>query len=652
MTQLGMFAAATSQPEPGSVFVFGSDDSDEIVVDSFAGGGGASEGIRRALGYSPHIAINHHAPAIALHSVNHPDSEHYPLSVWRVDPVKVCRGRRVGLAWFSPDCKDFSKAKSSKPISRKIRGLAWTAVRWASKVAPRIIVLENVEEFQGWGPLYPANHPNPKLRDRRIPEKKGKTFRAFVRKLERVGYVVEWRLLRGCDYGAPTSRRRLFLIARRDAEAIVWPKATHGPGRTHPHRVAAECIDWSIPCHSIFLTADEARTLWKEHRIKVNRPLVDNTMRRIGRGVWRFVINNPRPFIVAYHSPKTAGEDRNREVSEPLPTLDTSNRFALVTPFIAGVGGRQGQSPERSLERPYQTITTKNDSAIVAPFLAPVTHPGDQRVHSLEEPMRTVTGANRGEEALIAPVLIPRYGEWPNHPARGSTLDQPMPTVVPTQNGAQLCATFLAKHFGDAGQRPGSSMDEPVDTVTARDHNAVVAAGLLHFKSDAPSDVSAPMPTQTTKDCFGLVASSLVKFKGTAKDGQSLDEPLHTVQSGGNHYAEVRAFLTAFYGNEKHGQGLLDPMRTVTSNDRFGVVTVAGADYVIRDIGMRVLVPRELARAQGFHDSYILEIEYDGKPLSKEEQTSMIGNSVNPDLACALVMANYRPRTASRGRVA
>jgi DNA (cytosine-5)-methyltransferase 1 len=696
MTQLGIFTAETPTPS-FAPFVYDAPDGDEIIVDSFAGGGGASEGIRRALGYSPHIAINHDAPAIALHSANHPDSEHFPKNVWRIDPVAVCRGRPVGLMWLSPDCTHFSKAKGAKPVSKKIRGLAWVAVRWARAVQPRVIVLENVEEFEKWGPLYPSDHPNPKLRDRPIPAKQGHTYKAFVRKLKRLGYEVEKRQLVACDYGAPTSRKRLFIIARCDGEPIVWPKPTHGPGRSHPWRTAAECIDWTIPVHSIFLTAEDAKRLWKEQRIRIKRPLVANTLRRIGRGVWRFVINNPKPFIIPIDN-RSNGAAGARSILDPVSTITREARHALVTPFIAGVGGRQGQSPERSIDRPYQTITGKADSVVVAPivipvapfitkfragsdgssieapmptvtansyikrpggavplglvspFLSPVTHAGDQRVHSIEEPVRTITGANRGEEALIAPVMIPRYGEFPDHPARGTTLDQPMPTVVPTQNGAQLCATFLAKNFG-GHETPGSQLDAPMHTVTDRDHHALVATHIQRdFGKSIGAEADKPLPTITggAGGHAALVASSVVKFKGTARDGQPLDEPLHTVQSGGNHYAEVRAFLLAYYGNEKRGRDLLNPMPTATADDRFGIVTVRGQDYVIVDIGTRMLVPRELARAQGFHDSYILDIEFDGKPLSKEAQTSMIGNSVSPDHACAIVQANYRPRTIRR----
>lgn len=701
MTQLSVFNSPVASREPFGPFIYDAPDGDEIVVDSFAGGGGASEGIRRALGYSPHIAINHDEPAIALHTANHADSEHFPQSVWKVDPVTVCRGRPVGLMWLSPDCTHFSKAKGAKPVSKKIRGLAWVAVRWARAVQPRIIILENVEEFQKWGPLHRSDHPDATLRDRPIKERQGQTYRAFERKLKRLGYAVEKRELVACDYGAPTSRKRLFIIARCDGEPIVWPKPTHGPGLAKPWRTAAECIDWSIPCHSIFLTKAEAKRLWKNHGIRIKRPLVANTMRRIGRGVWRFVIDNPKPYIVQYHAPKSAGDDRSRGIESPLPTQDTSNRFGLVTPFVTkfrtgSVGSpidaplptvtansyierpggavplglvapfiakpahgeeRTSGEPNRgmhTLEQPLGTQTGSNAFAVAAPFLAPVTHQGDQRVHSIEEPVRTITGANRGEEALIAPVMIPRYGEWPDHPARGAQLDAPMPTIVPDGNHGTLIASFLAKHFG-GHETPGAKLEAPLPTATGRDHNAIVTAHIQRdFGKSVGNEADEPLPTITggAGGHAALVASSIVKLKGTSRDGQPIDTPLHTVQSGGNHYAEVRAFLTKYYSTSRHGQGLGEPLHTVIANDRFGLVTVHGHDYVIVDIGMRMLVPRELARAQGFHDSYILDIIFNGKPLSKEAQTSMIGNSVSPDHACALVSANYRPRIIRRREVA
>jgi DNA (cytosine-5)-methyltransferase 1 len=493
---------------------------DELIVDSFAGGGGASLGIEMATGRSPDIAINHDAEAIALHRANHARSRHYQEDVWRVDPVEACAGRRVGLMWLSPDCTHHSKARGGKPRKKKVRGLAWVAVRWAAAVQPRVIVLENVEEFQTWGPLLPNGLP--------CPARKGKTFRAFVSKLRRLGYAVEWRELRGCDYGAPTIRKRLFLIARRDGQPIVWPAPTHardGRGGVLPWRTAAECIDFSIPCPSIF-----AR----------KKPLAENTLRRIAAGLRRFVIDNPKPFIV------------------------------------------------------------------------PVNHSGDARVHGIDEPLRTITGGARGAHALVAPTLVARYGEREGQDPRARSVESPLPTIVPTQNGASLVAAFLAKHQSE--RKPGE----------------VQAASLLD-----------PVPTVKSRDSNAVVTSHLLKLKGTAKHGQPVTEPLHTVQAGGLHYAEVRAFMVAYYGNEKDGGSLFDPVRTVTSKDRLGLVYVHGEPHLIADIGMRMLAPRELYRAQGFPDSYRIEIPFNGKPLTKTAQVRMVGNSVCPPLAAAIVRANY-----------
>lgn len=528
-----------------------------LIVDSFAGGGGASLGIEMALGRSPDVAINHDAEAIALHRANHPTSRHYQEDVWRVDPVEATRGRPVGLMWLSPDCKHFSKAKGGKPVSKRVRGLAWVAVRWAEAVRPRVIVLENVEEFQTWGPVLEDGRP--------CPDRKGKTFRAFVRKLERLGYAVAWRELRACDYGAPTIRKRLFLIARCDGQPIAWPTPTHGKGRALPWRTAAECIDWSIACPSIFLPPDEARA------IGVRRPLAEATLRRIARGLQRFVLDNPEPFIVPM-------QHMNR------PT---------------------------SLDEPLQTITTQgNKFNVVTPYVVPVSHGGDARTHSVDEPLRTITGSSRSTHALVAPTLIQTgYGEHATQRPRAPGLDKPLGTVVAGGAKHALVSAFLAKHFGDRGQRPGSELSEPVSTITAYDHNA-------------------------------LVASHLVKLKGTSRDGQQLTLPLHTVQAGGLHYGEVRAFLVAYFGNEKDGGVLDEPMRTVTSRDRFGLVTVEGELYEIADIGMRMLAPRELYRAQGFPDSYRIDIEFNGKPLTKTAQVRMCGNSVAPPIAEAIVRAN------------
>lgn len=495
----------------------------EIVVDSFAGGGGASLGISWALGRGPDIAINHDAEAIALHSANHPDSRHFREDVWKVDPAEACAGQPVGLMWLSPDCKHFSKAKGGKPVSKRVRGLAWVAVRWATAVRPRVIVLENVEEFQTWGPVLHTGQP--------CPRRKGQTFRAFVRKLERLGYAVDWRELRACDYGTPTIRKRLFLIARCDGQPIVWPTPTHGKGRI-PWRTAAECIDFALPCPSIF-----ERT----------RPLAENTLKRIARGLRRFVIESPRPFIVS------------------------------------------------------------------------LTHQGGNRIESLDRPFATITGAHRGEKALVAPTLIQTgYGEREGQAPRVPGLDKPLGTVVAGGAKHALVAAFLAKHYGERkpGEVQAASLFDPTPSVTTVDHNALVTSNLVAMAQNAV--------------------------------GGDMREPMPTVLAGATRFAEVRAFLVAYYGNEKDGGDLFDPMRTLSTRDRFGLVTVEGVEYAIADIGMRMLVPRELYRAQGFPDSYRIDVEFNGKPMTKTAQVRMCGNSVCPPLAAAIVAANYSVTTQAR----
>lgn len=539
----------------------------ELIVDNFAGGGGASLGIEWALGRAPDIAINHDAEAVAMHTANHPTTEHYCEDVWQVDPVQACRGRPVALAWFSPDCKHFSKAKGGKPVDKKIRALAWVVIRWARAVRPRVIVLENVEEFEDWGPVLEDGRPC----RRRV----GLTFRIWIGKLRALGYQVEWRELVAADYGAPTTRKRLFLIARCDGRPIVWPEPTHGPGRARPWRTAAECIDWSLPTYSIFLTPEEAK------RYGVRRPLAENTQRRIARGLKKFVLDNPQPFIVPYYG---GGRDRAHDLGEPMRTIVAEPRYSLVAPYltrIAQTGGNGGYS---------------ND---------------------LRDPLTTVV--SKAEHLVLAPYFVSRYGEDPD-PRRGGgagqeprarSVELPMPTIVPTQNGAQLVAAFLAKHFG-GNETPGWPLGKPMSTITERDHHA-------------------------------LISSSLVKLKGTARHGQQIELPLHTIQAGGNHYAEVRAFFTKFYGSSV-GQILNEPAHTTTTKARFGLVTVHGENYVLSDIGMRMLAPRELYRAQGFPNSYEIAPVVDGKALSKEGQVRMCGNSVPPPMVAALASAIFPER--------
>ena len=354
----------------------------EIVVDNFAGGGGASTGIEIAMGRSVDIAINHDPAAIAMHRANHPTTKHYTDDVWKVDPKEACAGRPVALAWFSPDCKHFSKAKGGKPVSQKIRGLAWVAVKWAKAVRPRVIMLENVEEFQDWGRLTPDNRPDPAY--------KGETFRRFIRQLEKLGYRVEWRMLRACDYGAPTSRRRFFLIARCDGAPITWPKATHGDpdglevrmGVLKPWVPVGDCINWSLPCPSIFATAEE---IWEQYGIRAVRPLAEKTLQRIAEGVAKFC---EKPFLIQYHDSR---EFRGQGVDEPLKTVDASNRYGLCMAFLTQFNNHcKGTAPDE----PIPTMTAQsNHFGLCEAFLT--SYYGNGSETSVAEPMPTQTGRDR-----------------------------------------------------------------------------------------------------------------------------------------------------------------------------------------------------------------------------------------------------------------
>ena len=379
----------------------------EIIVDNFAGGGGASTGIELALGRSVDVAINHDPVAIAMHKVNHPDTKHYLENVWDVDPREVADGRPVGLVWLSPDCKHFSKAKGGKPVEKGIRGLAWVAVRWAATVRPRVIILENVEEFKTWGPLLKNGMPDTK--------QKGRTFNAFVNALKRQGYRVDWRELRACDYGAPTIRKRLFLIARRDGVPIVWPEPTHGDpdtlevraGTLEPWRTAAEIIDWSLECPSIF---------------ERKKPLADNTMKRIARGIQKFVVDNPRPFIMqAYGGGYTgAGSDINR----PLPTITTKDHNWLVTPFLAQYHQETQKHEARGqvMDKPILTLDTSNRYGLVTSHLVKMR--GTNTGHKADEPLHTITagGTHLGE---VRAFLMAYYGT-----SIGSNCGDPLQTVT------------------------------------------------------------------------------------------------------------------------------------------------------------------------------------------------------------------------------
>lgn len=534
----------------------------EIVVDNFAGGGGASTGIEIAIGRSVDIAINHDPAAVAMHRANHPTTEHYTEDVWKVDPVEACAGRPVALAWFSPDCKHHSKAKGGKPVSKKIRGLAWVAVKWAKAVKPRVIMLENVEEFQDWGRLDEKNRPDPRY--------KGETFRRFVGQLEKLGYHVEYRLLRACDYGAPTIRKRFFLIARCDGQKIVWPEPTHAApdsievrmGSKKPWVPVSEVLDFSLPCPSIFASSEE---IMEQYGIRAVRPLSENTMKRIARGLMKFVVNNPKPFIVSIGQTGFAGDGRQHSIDEPLRTVVSKAEHCVCAPVLM----------------------RNNENAVGS----------DAR-----EPIGTITTG--GHHMLIATSMIQYHSEQ-SEDVRGQTVDKPILTVD-SSNRYGLVSTFISKFYG--GDNVAASVDNPLPTVTAIDHNAVCAAYVTQFNNNC--------------------------------DGQSVEAPLNTMTAHTNHFGEVKAFLVKYYGSGDNAVSCELPAPTITAKDRMGLVTVHGEDYKIVDIGLRMLTPRELFDAQGFPSDYIIDVDADGKPYPKSEQVARCGNAVCPPIPTALVRAN------------
>lgn len=505
-----------------------------INIDLFAGGGGASVGIEAATGRPVDIALNHDAVALAVHKQNHPRTAHLEADIWSVNPITVTRGRPVNILWASPDCTHFSNAKGAVPRSQNIRSLAWSVVKWADQTRPRIIFLENVTEFQKWGPLGPDGRP--------CKARMGTTFNRWVKRLQKLGYAVDYRVMDASEYGAPTRRRRLFVIARRDGMPIQWPAVTHRkpPEKGElqfndgllPLRTAAECIDWSIPCPSIFGR---------------KKPLAEKTMRRVAYGIHRFVLDTDKPFIVKVNH--GGQEFRGQGIDEPLSTVTAQRRgHALVTPIMAGA--------ERF--------------GVVTPFIA---EPGQRHGRGQKcasDPLSTIVAKDR--HAIVAPTLVQTgYGERPGQTPRVPGLHKPLGTLVDGQKHAVVAAS-LVKHFGDpdraagGGVVLGAGLDQPIGTVTARDHHSLMTA------------------TLGVKDRSGAVCR----------------------------------FLSG-YGIESR------------------VVWSGGVAYEITDIGLRMLQPHELLRAQfgRFANDYKLDAAE-----TKEAQVRLIGNSVCPEVAEAIVRAN------------
>ena len=541
----------------------------ELIVDNFAGGGGASTGIELATGYSVDLAIHHKNKKKNMHKANHPNTKHYCENVWAVDPVKACKGHPVALAWFSPDCKHFSKAKGGKPKDKNIRGLAWVACRWAGLVRPRVIMLENVEEFKTWGPLGRRHHP--------IKAKHGKTFEKFVQQLTDLGYEVEFRELVAADYGAPTMRKRFFMIARCDGKPIVWPEPTHAPadsdevkaGLLKPYVGAYTQLDFSLPCPSIFDTSEEIK---EKYGIRAVRPLAPKTMERIARGLKKFVLDNPEPFIVPIGYGERKGQaPRVHNIEKPLPTIVGSGKHYLCEPKLA----------------PYLSVNREN-------------HFGSD----MREPVHTITANN--QHMLMTPTLIQYHSETAQGEVRGQTIEDPIMTVDGS-NRYGLVTSFIQKYYGGNYQGNGSDIKEPLHTITTLERNAMCAVNLI----------------QMNNHC----------------DGRDVKEPIPTITAGDGHFGEVRAFLIKYYG-QGTGQDIKAPLDTVTAQDRFGLVTINGVDYQIVDIGLRMLEPRELYGCQGFPEDYIIDHDYTGKTYPRSEQVRRCGNAVCPPIPAALVRAN------------
>jgi len=797
----------------------------ELIIDNFAGGGGTSEGLEQAFGRPVDIAINHDPVALAMHALNHPYTRHLCESVWDVDPIEVTGNQPVGLVWLSPDCKHFSKAKGGTPVSKDIRGLAWVGMRWIALTKPRVLMLENVEEFQTWGPVIVGAdgnlYPDPK--------RKGKTFESFVRQLRQHGYKVDWRELRACDNGAPTIRKRLFLVARRDGLPIVWPDATHGDptsrkvlaGALAPYRTAAECIDFDLPAESIFDRKKELAT---------------NTQRRVAKGLWRHVLSSAKPFIVT----NTSGHP-GAAADQPLPTVTTGNHHMLgqpviaalaansepwpfepifptppataerphdffcstcgntfpswrpedegipgacptcgneagihsldeivstpflarTSPFIVGVGGRMGQSPERGVHQPLQTITSKADSCIAQPVLAPFmtehANASNQRTMPVDSPLRTICAQVKGGHfSVVAPTLAPLrgtsdahmgghsveqplstvaaggthhamvgahlvtigYGEREGQAPRAQDIEAPLGTVV-TANKHALVAAHLA-HLTHHGDRAGSTPAEPLPTVTGanRGEQALVVANLIDMGhgescstgakrwSSGVRSLETPLNSVTASSVPSALASAFFEQANGGfydGDGRPADAPISTITASGSNQRLVTAYLVQYYSEGGQDSGCARPMPTVTTKARMGLVSAVqvpvealapehrekaracaallhehlpdlfpepaelalmnygGIWWVLVDITLRMLKPRELYRAQSFPRDYIIHEIPDPKllfkdgvqvpgdprlipriPLSITAQVRMCGNSVSPAQAEALCRVNFR----------
>lgn len=639
---------------------------EKLIVDNFAGGGGASTGIYLATGRHPNYAINHNPEALAIHKANHPTTIHIKTDIWEHNPRFFVHGRRVKFVWFSPDCTNFSKAKGKTPVKKSIRGLAWITLAWGMVTDMQMFMLENVEEFTTWGPVMDVNgetYPD--------PTRKGETFDGFIKALTTgidkehpalaeireflipflkddydeqkllngLGYKIEYKERMACDDGAPTSRKRFFLIARRDGRKIVWPEATYGSpknsavmsGKLKPWKSAADCIDWSIPTNSIFMSKEEA----KDKKIRVQRPLSDSTLRRIARGAKKFVFDTETPYLVPHDKSEMAmlntyyggeiGQDRAYGLNEPIRTITADGlRHSLVTAkavpleggFIAkhyggGINGVQAKGS--SLQDPLGTITAQDHNGLIKFSMIPFIKRdfGKSIGADVAAPLPTITSDGGGKASLVTANLITI--DHVGGEAGELRIDKPLSTVTSKARHALVAAHAIKMK----GTNYGYGVDEPTQTITANGlHHGVVETYMIDFYGNGrPFSAERPLPTQTTKDRFAII--DIVCDKETKEKIQA-----------------VRDFLAEYASD----LGL-------TEKQMLGIVTIDGIDYQITDIKMRMLTPRELFTAQGFPKDYVIDPIVDTpkgkKKLSQSAQVRAVGNSVSPIQAAALIRANW-----------
>jgi len=594
-----------------------------LIIDLFAGGGGASEGIRAALGRDPDVAVNHDPEAISMHTVNHHDTMHFTADVFEVDPKTIFPEYPVGLLWASPACTHFSKARGSKPVCKQLRSLAWIVVKWARLRQPKQIYLENVEEFLSWGPVLDDGQP--------CPIRKGETFKRFVADLEKLGYDVEWREVKAHEYGAPTIRKRLFMVARCDGKEIVWPEQTHGDpkspevksGKRKPFRTAAEIIDWSIPGNSIFMGDDER----KAKKLRIKRPLKDTTLRRIGKGLTKFVFKNADHFIVTVNHSSVNDNFRGQSINDPLQTVTRKHGFGVVKPNLVPYistyfGERNGEADGRgaTLDKPLSTITSGGmRHALISPVLIGIDNGSSKSASwSPEVPLTTIVTENR--HALVENNMV----QLP-HIVRdfkssiGSSMNDPIGTITTQGNGkAALCVSHAVKF---RGTNYGYPMSDPVHTITAAGtHQGLVTSYLNSFYGNAEdigSSMDDPLRTVTTKDRFAKVDIVLDPVTGALWDSETMERII-----------AVREFIQTYCGDD------------LSDDEHMGIVTIKGLKYQIVDIKLRMLKPRELYKAQGFRDDYIIDRTVDHKPITGTAQVRMVGNSVCPPAAEAIIRSN------------